>query len=262
MEYTQKEKSTDQISRDYIMIGLLADVVSSPVLQAEDVSVVRNDTSIFDELSLAVEPNASIVIQGPSGAGKTTLFEILGLLDTPSSGTIRIDGKPTHDLSERQLARLRREKLGFIFQDFQLVPDLTALDNAALPQEHTGERDEEWLQTIFETLNIWELRDRYPAMLSGGEKQRVAIARALANRPTIILADEPTGQLDPETANRVLELLTSLEQVKERALLVITHDRTLADRFTTRYELADGKLSEISEKDQNPPSPPSKVEPN
>ena len=122
------------------------------------------------------------------------------------------------------------------------MPDLTAWENAALPGEHDGSPDERWLETLFEWLDIAEVREQYPATLSGGEKQRVAIARALVNRPDVVLADEPTGQLDPETAERVLELLFEVQAETDTALVVVSHDSDLVDRFERRYRLIDGEL--------------------
>ncbi len=174
------------------------------ILEARDVTLRRGETAILDGLSLSVVRNERVLIRGKSGAGKTTLFRVLGLLEPPTEGTIVVDGTDATAAGERRRARLRREKLGFVFQDFQLVPDLTAWENARLPQEHrsSGADGEDWMETVFEQLDITALVDRYPKTLSGGERQRVAIARALANRPTIILADEPTGQLDPDTTGR------------------------------------------------------------
>ncbi|EFW91382.1 ABC transporter related protein [Haladaptatus paucihalophilus DX253] len=216
--------------------------MTETVLEANAVRVVRGGRDVIEDASLSIPTDAQLLVQGPSGAGKTTLFNVLGLLDTPTDGTVTIRGEDTASLSERKRAKLRRETLGFIFQDFQLIGDLTAWENAALPQDHTGERDEEWLETLFERLEIADRADQYPATLSGGEKQRVAIARALANRPAIVLADEPTGQLDPDTTEQVLDLLFRLQETADTALVVISHDMQLTPRFDTVVRLEDGRI--------------------
>ena len=217
--------------------------MANPVLQGTDLVVERAGERILDGVSIAVPADATLLIQGPSGAGKTTLFNILGLLDVPTSGSLVIDGRDASSLSERQRAVLRRDLIGFVFQDFQLIPDLTVRENAALPQEHAGERDDAWLNRLFEALGISDLTEQYPPTLSGGEKQRVAIARALANRPAVVLADEPTGQLDPDTAEAVLILFETKAQAGT-ALVVISHDRQLTGRFPQTLTLRDGKLFE------------------
>ena len=218
--------------------------MANPVLQGTDLVVERAGERILDGVSIAVPADATLLIQGPSGAGKTTLFNILGLLDVPTSGSLVIDGRDASSLSERQRAVLRRDLIGFVFQDFQLIPDLTVRENAALPQEHAGERDDAWLNRLFEALGISDLTEQYPPTLSGGEKQRVAIARALANRPAVVLADEPTGQLDPDTAEAVLNLLFETKAQAGTALVVISHDRQLTGRFPQTLTLRDGKLFE------------------
>jgi putative ABC transport system ATP-binding protein len=224
--------------------------MTESILEARDVSLVRGDTRILDSVSLSVEPKERVLIQGESGAGKTTLFQLLGLLEPPTSGTIRIDGTDATELGERQRARLRRDEIGFVFQDFQLVPDLTAWENARLPQEHRSGDDAtgtKWLETVFEELDITDLKEQYPASLSGGERQRVAIARALANRPSIVLADEPTGQLDPDTTEQVLDLLFKVHADAAAALVVISHDERLADRFPAGYTFTRDGLERIDE---------------
>jgi len=212
------------------------------ILQAEDIHLEHDGAVLLSDVTLTVPAGARILIQGPSGAGKTSLFQVLGLLEPPSSGSLVINGTDAALLSERERARLRRDLVGVVFQDFQLVPDLTARENAALPQEHTGDRDDDWLDTLFDRLDLNGTEDQYPATLSGGEKQRVAIARALANRPAVVLADEPTGQLDPDTADRVLDLLIDLHKETETALVVVSHDRSLATRFNHIVRLENGQL--------------------
>lgn len=225
--------------------------MSDPIISATDVRVERDGSVILDEISLDITSDAEILIRGKSGAGKTTLFHVLGLLEAPTSGQLTVAGTNAADLSERQRARLRRDIVGIIFQEFQLIPDLTARENAALPQEHTGHQDDAWLDTLFERLGIEPLADQYPTTLSGGEKQRVAIARALANRPAVVLADEPTGQLDATTAEHVLDLLFDVRATADTALVVVSHDGSLTDHFPDTVQLVDGRL--VNER-KNPPS--------
>ena len=218
--------------------------MSGPVLRGANLTVERGSVRILDAVSLTVAPDVSLLVRGASGAGKTTLFNVLGLLSSPTSGSLYVNGEDASELPERKRAVIRRDTIGFVFQDFQLIPDLSAWDNAALPQDHTGSRDEEWLGTLFEALDIEDLADQYPATLSGGEKQRVAIARALANKPAVVLADEPTGQLDPKTAERVLNLLFEVKAQTDTALVLISHDRGLAPQFDETILLRDGSLVE------------------
>jgi putative ABC transport system ATP-binding protein len=216
--------------------------VSEEIIRADDVSVVRGERRILDGLSVRVAPESTTLVQGVSGAGKTTLFDVLGLLSTPTDGSLEIEGRDAAALPERQRAQIRRETIGFVFQDFQLIDDLSARENARLPQEHVGEPDEAWLDTLFDRLGLTGVEDASPRTLSGGEKQRVAIARALANRPSVVLADEPTGQLDPQTTADVLDLLLRMHEDAATALVVISHDPRLAGRFDRTLVLEDGQL--------------------
>lgn len=214
----------------------------TPVLEAADLVATRGDQRILDGVSLTVGATETVLVQGHSGAGKTTLFSVLGLLERPDDGTLVVDGTPAGELGERERARVRRTTIGTIFQDFKLIPDLTARENVAVPMEHTGDVDEAWLDTLFAELDIEGLEDRYPPGLSGGETQRVAIARALANRPAVLLADEPTGQLDPETTARVMDLLVACQDAFETALVVVSHDASITGDFERVVRLADGRL--------------------
>lgn len=217
-----------------------------PVLTAEDLTVTRGERSVLNGASFEVGETEDVLVQGESGVGKTTLFSVLGLLERPDSGTLEIDGTETTVLSGNRRAALRRETIGTIFQDFKLIPDLSARENVAVPMEHSGTVDDDWLDTLFAELDITELANRRPVSLSGGEKQRVAIARALANRPAILLADEPTGQLDPETTNRVVELLFTCQAEFDTALIVVSHDTGITDEFNRIVQLEDGQLAEQS----------------
>jgi ABC-type lipoprotein export system ATPase subunit len=217
-----------------------------PVLTAADLTVTRGERRILNGASVEVGETEDVLVQGKSGAGKTTLFSVLGLLERPDSGTLEIDGTETTELSGNRRAALRRETIGTIFQDFKLIPDLTARENVAVPMEHSGTVDDDWLDTLLSELDITELADRRPASLSGGEKQRVAIGRALANRPAILLADEPTGQLDPETTNRVMELLFACQAEFDTALIVVSHDTGITGEFNRVVHLEDGQLTEQS----------------
>ncbi|GGN09802.1 ABC transporter ATP-binding protein [Halarchaeum nitratireducens] len=213
-----------------------------PVLDARDLTLTRGERAVLDGLSLRVPADARTLVRGASGAGKSTLFEVLGLLTTPDAGTLRVRGRDATALSERERAALRRDHLGFVFQSFRLIDDLTAYENARVPQEHAGAIDEAWLDTLFARLGVADLATRHPPALSGGERQRVAIARALANRPSVVLADEPTGQLDPETTDAVLSTLDAVRDDFDTALLVVSHDPRLVERFDDRYVLRDGTI--------------------
>ena len=196
-------------------------------------------------VSLDVESGQSLVIVGPSGSGKSTLLHVLGTLDRPSAGSVVLDGTDPFSLDERRLARFRNRRIGFIFQDHHLLPQLSALENVLVPTLADGRPDAELTARARELLASVGLADRSdhrPAELSGGERQRVAVARALIRRPTLLLADEPTGNLDRSTADGVGELLVGLQQEQQAILVVVTHSVSLAENMQRRLELDEGKL--------------------
>jgi lipoprotein-releasing system ATP-binding protein len=201
--------------------------------------------TIFQNLDLKVEAGEIVALVGQSGAGKSTLLQIAGLLDKPTGGQIVINGEEAHKLSDGARARLRNQYIGFVYQFHHLLPEFDAVENVAMPliirgANHTEAKDK--AEGILRSLGLGERLDHRPARLSGGEQQRVAIARALANDPKLLLADEPTGNLDPETSAGVFEIL--MEQARERGIgaLVATHNLQLADQMDRGLELRGGKL--------------------
>jgi putative ABC transport system ATP-binding protein len=202
---------------------------------------------ILDNLDLAVPHGQLLAIRGPSGSGKSTLLALLAGLDRPTSGSVRIDGEAIEHLSEDQLARLRRRKVGFVFQSFHLLPNLTARENVLLPLELQGAPDAgERAAELLERVGLGERGHHYPTQLSGGEQQRVALARAFAPQPRLLLADEPTGNLDNRTGASVLATLVELQRASRSTLVLVTHDAQVADAADRRVFLADGKLHEDS----------------
>jgi len=194
-------------------------------------------------VSFQVEPGETVAIVGPSGSGKTTLLGLLAGLDRPSGGRVLLDGTDLGALSEDDRARLRREKIGFVFQSFQLIPTLTARENVAVPLDLAGDgggaaRADELLDRV----GLGGRGHHYPAQLSGGEQQRVAVARAFIHRPAILFADEPTGNLDAATGARIIELMMELNRERGTTLVLVTHDLDLAGRARRVIRLADGAV--------------------
>jgi putative ABC transport system ATP-binding protein len=192
---------------------------------------------VLKEVSLAVEAGGFLAIVGPSGCGKTTLLGLLAGLDLPSGGSVALDGTDLSALSEDGRARLRGEKIGFVFQTFQLIPTLTAQENVEVPLE-LARRARELLARV----GLAGREHHYPAQLSGGEQQRVAIARAFANRPSLLLADEPTGNLDADTGARIIELLVELNRESGTTIVLATHDAELAARAKRTLRLLNGAV--------------------
>jgi putative ABC transport system ATP-binding protein len=221
--------------------------MSEPIIRAEVLTkIVRSGDeplTILDGVTFEVEPGASIAIVGASGSGKTTLLGLLAGLDRPTSGEIRIDGAALSALDEDALAAMRQRLLGFVFQSFQLLPALTALENVMLPLELAGATDAEArARTWLDRVGLGKRTTHYPRQLSGGEQQRVAIARAFAGEPKLLMADEPTGNLDGATGVEVADLMFRLNREHGTTLVLVTHDVSLAARCGRRLSLAAGRL--------------------
>ncbi len=201
--------------------------------------------SILEDVSLSLKRGDAAAIMGPSGSGKSTLLYILGALEPPSAGSVRLDGQDPFQLKERELAAFRNREIGFIFQDHCLLPQCSVLENVLTPTlvaQSDGEETRVRALSLLEQVGLGSRIEHRPAELSGGEKQRVALARALVMRPLLLLCDEPTGNLDHKSAEVVASLLLELHRQQETILLVVTHSAELAARFPTRYELTEGKL--------------------
>jgi len=199
--------------------------------------------TILHQASLSVAAGESVAIVGASGSGKSTLLAILAGLDPASSGEVWLDGQALSALDEDQRALLRRDRVGFVFQNFQLMPQFTALENVMLPLELAGRSDARAAASaMLQRVGLGHRLDHYPRHLSGGEQQRVALARAFVVRPTLLFADEPTGNLDPATGRQVIELLFQLNAEAGTALVLVTHDTALASRCSAIYRLNDGRL--------------------
>jgi putative ABC transport system ATP-binding protein len=203
--------------------------------------------TILYPLDLHVPPGQCLSIVGPSGSGKSTLLGLIAGLDAPTSGQILIDGIDITALDEDALARLRGDKIGFVFQFFHLVPSLTALENILVPMEIAGRTDaRRRAQTLLDEVGLHDRGHHYPSQLSGGEQQRVAIARALANDPPLILADEPTGNLDSTNGGYILELLTAMRKARGVTLVLVTHDPSVAAIADAQLTLRDGRPVEAA----------------
>ena len=199
--------------------------------------------TILDDVTLRIAPGGVVAIVGPSGSGKSTLLALLAGLDRPTEGSVLLDGEPLEALSEDALALLRRRKIGFVFQSFHLLPNLTAHENVMLPVELSGGTSASNLaRDLLAQVGLAERGHHYPSQLSGGEQQRVALARAFAAQPPILLADEPTGNLDSENGAMVLEMMTSLQREHGTTLIIVTHDHAITDRVERTIHLRDGRV--------------------
>ena len=205
------------------------------------------EVEVLKGIDLRVGAGDLVSIMGPSGSGKSTLMNILGLLDRPTSGSYRLDGRDVSTMNDRELSELRNENIGFVFQSFNLLGHLTALENTGLPLVYrgTGRQEARHLaQDILEKVGMGSRLDHRPDQLSGGQKQRVAIARALVGTPSAVLADEPTGALDSDTAEEVMQLLIRLNREERVAVVIITHDPTVSMQCSRRVLIRDGVLLE------------------
>ena len=204
-----------------------------------------HQVDIINGIDLTVPDGQFIVVTGPSGSGKTTLLSLMAGLDAPTSGTILIDDQDITKLNEDELAELRGERFGFIFQNFHLIPTLTALENVVLPAELGGTSNAH--KKSVDLLSVVGLAERihhYPAQLSGGEQQRLCLARAFVNEPDIVLADEPTGNLDSKNSDRILDLMMELHQTRKATVVLVTHEPDIAGKSQRILTMADGKIVE------------------
>ncbi len=213
----------------------------------KSVSDATGELTILRDIDFTLQRGETVAIVGASGSGKSTLLSIIAGLDTPSSGTVLIDGQDLFSKNEDQRAALRAEKLGFVFQSFQLLGNLSALENVMLPLELAGRRDARAAATaMLQRVGLGERLGHYPKVLSGGEQQRVALARAFVVRPAVLLADEPTGSLDFATGERVMELMFELNREQDTTLVLVTHDRAIAQRCDRRITIEAGQASEAA----------------
>ncbi|MFC8132305.1 ABC transporter ATP-binding protein [Streptomyces sp. NPDC057302] len=219
-----------------------------PVVSLDSVSrfygVPKNRVTALDDVSISLEQGTFTAVMGPSGSGKTTLLHCAAGLDRPTAGTVRLDGTDLGSLKERRLTKLRRERIGFIFQSFNLLPALTVVDNVTLPLRLAGIRPKRAaVDDVLARVGLGTRRDSRPGELSGGQQQRVAIARALITRPAVIFGDEPTGALDTRTASEVLSLLREAVQDAGQTIVMVTHDPVAAAHADRVLFLADGRLA-------------------
>lgn len=210
-------------------------------------SIVR----AVDGVNIKIKRGEFVSIMGPSGSGKSTSMNLVGSLDMPTEGSIFLDGIDISHLGESELAQVRGKKIGFVFQSFNLIPNLTAKENVMLPmifQGYSKEKRESRARKLLETVELGHKADRYPNQLSGGEQQRIAVSRSLANDPEVILADEPTGNLDTKTGKKIMGFLLELNK-KGKTIIVVTHEPELAEEFSEKiYWLKDGKIEKVTKK--------------
>jgi len=236
-----KSNVTDDVQNNFGEQGInnFSVEVSSLSKEVQDAQgVIR----IIDDIHFTIKHGESVAITGPSGSGKSTLLGLLAGLDKPTSGKVLIDGTALFDLDEDGRARVRASKVGFVFQSFELLPNLTALENVMLPLELQNKSAREPAEQMLDKVGLSGRLKHYPATLSGGEQQRVCIARAFVQNPSLILADEPTGSLDTLTGGRVIELMFEMHRSRSSTLILVTHDLNLARRCDRQLTLENGRL--------------------
>jgi putative ABC transport system ATP-binding protein len=221
------------------------------LIKTKDLSKIyisgETETKALRGVSLLIENGEFSAITGPSGSGKTTLFNLIGALDSPTSGTISFEGKDLSNLNKRERTLFRREKIGFVFQTFNLIPVLTAFENVAFPLNLLGISEKEIKEKVYnllEKVGLKGMEERKPAALSGGQQQRVAVARALIKEPVLVLADEPTANLDSATGGEIMKLMKKLNKEEEITFLFATHDPMVMEYSRRRIKLRDGKIQE------------------
>jgi putative ABC transport system ATP-binding protein len=221
----------------------------SNLIEVKDVKKIynqgkSNELIVLKDIDVKIKKEEMIILFGPSGSGKSTLLHIIGCLDRPTSGKVFIEGRDVSRLSDDELALVRKDKIGFVFQQFNLIGALTALENVELPMRISGmkrEKSRKRAKELLKSVDLGERLNHFPRQLSGGEMQRVAVARALANEPDIILADEPTGNLDSKTGEEIVNLMVKLNK-KGYTLVIVTHDRTIAKYASRKLNIKDGKI--------------------
>ena len=208
----------------------------------KDYEAPGGNLPILKGLNMKVRAGEMTFILGRSGSGKSTLLNMVAGLDTPTSGKIIFEGEEITAMSEKKLARVRNRRLGYIFQFYHLLPELTVYENVLLPSLIAGKRDDKWAREILKRVKLLSRQDHYPSELSGGEQQRAAIARALMNRPSLVLCDEPTGNLDRETSEAIFALIQDLNAREGQTFVIVTHDEALAWRYPQVWRVVDGVL--------------------
>lgn len=220
--------------------------MTNSVLSLKDIVksyIIRTDTyEILKGLNLEINNGDFVAIMGPSGSGKSTLLNIIGCLDSPTSGTYTINNKNVSNITARELATIRNTEVGFIFQNFNLIPSLSVIDNVLLPSFYKGSEDIDRAKDLLSLMGLSERVTFKPNELSGGQKQRVAIARALMNNPSFLLADEPTGALDSKTGKEIMDIIVSLNKKENKTILMVTHDQTIAKLAHKIIRIQDGRI--------------------